>query len=120
MSIIDVSLIEHEDSPCTGLMFVCVCVCRHNLYSDPSAAAVAAGSSGCRSTVLVQKEDERVSDSNAFENKRRPRPLLPLYSPFPFALSFLSSALFLSSSVMASYLLLRSGRPGKTGSKRLR
>lgn len=53
MSILEASLIEYEDSPCTVLMIVCVCVCRHSLYSDPRAAAVAAGSSGCRSIVLV-------------------------------------------------------------------
>lgn len=88
LSIIDVSLIEHEDSPCGGLMFVCVCVCRHNLYSDPSAAAVAAGSSGCRSIVLVQKEDERVSDSNICKQETAETSFA---SVFPLSLpSFLS------------------------------
>lgn len=52
-SIIEVSGIEHGDSPCTVLMFVCVCVCRHSLYSDPCAAAVAAGAAGCRSIAVV-------------------------------------------------------------------
>lgn len=86
MSIIEISLIEYEDSPCTGLMFVCVCVCRHNLYSDPSAAAVATGSSGCRSIVLVQEKDERVSESNTRETAKTSFP-----SVFPLCLpSFLS------------------------------
>ncbi len=78
-----------DDNVC---MCLCVCVRRHSLYSDPCAATVAAGSAGCRSVVLVQKEDERVSNSNAFKTRASRDLFLPLYSVF-FSL-FLSFPLF--------------------------
>lgn len=54
------------------LVSFCVCVCvRHGLHRDPCASPAAAGPAGWRSNVLVQEEDERVSDTATCVNNSR-------------------------------------------------
>lgn len=83
-----------------------VCVCRHGLHCGHSVDPADTDPPGSRSCAVVQEKNERVSNPQEF-------------SGFSFFLP-LSVFTFTLLSVTASLLLLRSSRPGKTGSKRLR